>query len=740
MKRPGFTNLLPSLALSRPQVRRSTIIIALALAAIFSAALIMRIYPAKYGFFINEFDPYFDYYATDFLVQHFDEKGLLGMLEYFTWTDTQTWYPNGRNVASTSQVGLHFAGALLYIITRSIVGISITLYDFIVLFPVFIGSFTTLAMYLLVKRISNASAGLLAALVIAFSPPIIQRGALGWFKSEPLALLLIVLGSYFFLTIYNDNVSRQGLVLRAIIAGFLLGFANTTWGGALYLSAVFGVLLFISPFLKVDLRKTVYLGSIFVAFNLIFSSIFPRPGPSMILGPGGMALLGGLLFAIVAYGIKRTVDSSVYVRSLMKVTFVFALIGFIVLSFGTVTSLSLRYETVINPFLRTAEPLVESVAEHQSPTGADFLASYFSLLFIAGFGAIMTLRRRSMGAGYTLILALSAIYISASFSRLMVFSSLAFAILAGIGLHELSSSILRDGGVSSLKKKFRIREVRNEFKIGFVFFMIFIISLPVIYPAQISAFASNSWLETADIPVSIASASTNFRADVPDWREALSWIKYSTPQFQSSGTPTVFAAWWDYGYWISVMGNRTSLADNATLSTVRIAKLGQMFMSEETESIQILDDLKADYVVIYIVGQSFTLAESGQRLFLLGNSGDESKKQWFIRIAGLDENLYLEDDAFTPTPYFWENSLLGKMIPFSFAAFAEFNEQGLQFSNSTEYESGLRSIYTFDMKYPVDGSGPLKLAFMSSSLSEPQDGIFSAVIVYEIVDSRPEEP
>ena len=733
-------NLLPTLALRRPQVRRRTIIITLALAAIFSAALIMRIYPAKYGFFINEFDPYFDYYATDFLVQHFDEKGLLGMLDYFSWIDTQTWYPEGRNVAFSSQVGLHFAGALLYIITRSIIGISITLYDFIVLFPVIIGSFTTLAMYLLVKRISNSSAGLLAALVIAFSPPIIQRGALGWFKSEPLALFLIILGSYFFLTIYNENVSRQGLILRAGIAGFLLGFANTAWGGSLYLSAVFGALLFISPFLKVDLRRTVYLGSVFVAFNLISSSIFPRPGPSMIMGPGGMALLGGLLFVVIAYGIKRTVDASVYFRSLMKVIFVFALIGLIVLSFGTVTSLSLRYETVMNPFLKSAEPLVESVAEHQSPTGEDFLTSYFSLLFLAGFGIIMMLRRRSIGAGYTLIFALGAIYISASFARLMVFSSIAFAILAGIGLHELSSAILRPGGVSSLKKKFRIRELRSEFKIVFVLFMISIISLPVIYPAQIREFSSNSWLETADIPVSIASASTNFRADIPDWREALSWIKYSTPPFQSDGTPTVFAAWWDYGYWIAVMGNRTSLADNATINTTRISTIGKMFMSEETESIEVLNDLKANYVVIYVVGQTFTLAESGQRLYLLGSSGDESKKQWFIRIGGLDENLFLEDDAFTPKPYFWENTLLGNMIPFNFAAFAEYNQQGLQFSNSTKYESGLRSIYTYDMKYPADGPGPLRLAFMSSSLAEPQDGIFAAVIVYEIVDSQPEEP
>jgi dolichyl-diphosphooligosaccharide--protein glycosyltransferase len=348
----------------------------------------------------------------------------------------------------------------------------------------------------------------------------------------------------------------------------------------------------------------------------------------------------------------------------------------------------------------------------------------------------MTLRKRSIGAGYTLILALGAIYISASFARLMVFSSISFAILAGIGLHELSSAVLRPGAISSLKKKFHIREVRNEFKLGFVFFIIFIISFPVIYPAQNSL----TWAGHADMPVSIASASTNFRADVPDWREALSWIKYSTPPFQSNGTPTVFAAWWDYGYWISVMGNRTSLADNATLSTIRIAKLGRMFMSEEKESIEILNDLKANYVVIYVVGQTFTVAESGQRLYILGSSGDESKKQWFIKIGGLDETLFLEDDAFTPKPYFWENTLLGNMIPFNFAAFAEYNQQGLQFSNSTKYESGLRSIYTYDMKYPADGPGPLRLAFMSSSLAEPQDGIFAAVIVYEIVDSQPEEP
>jgi dolichyl-diphosphooligosaccharide--protein glycosyltransferase len=725
MELPSQIYTLISKAFQRPRVKRSTVIITLALVAIFASAIIMRIYPAKYGFYIHEFDPYFDYYATDYIVQSFNEKGILGMLDYFSWTDNMTWFPNGREVAATSQVGLQFTGAILYIIATSIFGLVISLYDFIVLFPVFIGAFTTIAMYLLVKRISSASAGLLAALVIAFSPPIIQRGALGWYKSEPLALFLVILGSYFFLTIYDEKTSRIGLVLRASVSGILLGIANTAWGGSMYFTAVFGALLFLTPFLKVDLRRTVYLGSVFVAFTLIFSAIFPRPGPAIISGPAGLAMLGGLLFAVIAYGIKNTVDSRVYFRSLVKAAFVFALIAMVIVSMGAVSSLSGRYQTVLDPFLRSIDPLVESVAEHQTPTGADYLSSYFALLFIAGFGAVMMVRRRSIAAGYTLILALSAIYVSASFARLMIYSSIAFAMLAGIGLHELTSAIVRPPTVSSVKKKFRLPETRSEVKFAYGIFMIAIISFPVAAPTGIN------WLETADVPVSIASSTTNFRANIPDWREALSWMRYSTPPFQPDGKQTVFAAWWDYGYWIAVMGNRTSLADNATINSTRISQLGRMFMSEESQSMEILRQLKADYVVIYVVGQAFT--QSGQQFLLLGTSGDESKKQWFIRIGGLDENLFLEEDAFTPTPYFWENTFLGKMMPFSFVGYAEFGEQGLQFSEKTEYERGLRSLYTYDLKYPEDGPGPLRLAFMSSSLAEHQDGIFSGVIVYEIV-------
>jgi len=319
---------------------RRTVLVLLALVAIFSAALLMRVYPAKYGFYLNEFDPYFDYYATRFIVNNAERHGFGVILSddaninYFKWHDYRTWYPEGRNVAASSQIGLHFAGAVLYLAARNLFGLTVTLYDFLVLFPVFFGALTTIAVYLLVKKISGAAAGLLAALVIAFSPPIITRGNLGWFKSEPLALFLTLFASYLYLSLYDAKTSSVGVILRGLAAGLLLGYANTAWGGSQYFSIVFALLLICSPFLNVDLKRTLYAASLLVAPNLLVSAAFPRPGPSFITSPVGLLLLGSLFFVFVAYGVKKAVNPKDYMKTLAKVVFTLMLTGILVLAFG----------------------------------------------------------------------------------------------------------------------------------------------------------------------------------------------------------------------------------------------------------------------------------------------------------------------------------------------------------------------------------------------------------------------
>ena len=134
-----------------------------------------------------------------------------------------------------------------------------------------------------------------------------------------------------------------------------------------------------------------------------------------------------------------------------------------------------------------------------------------------------------------------------------------------------------------------------------------------------------------------------FRVKTNDWINALNWISTNT------SSNSVITSWWDYGYWITTLGNRTSLADNATINQTRIATIAKMFMDQTDNGLKIAQDLKSDYIVVYIVGQRFS-GINGSELYVLGNGGDESKKQWFIRIGGFDENILLNKTVLLQHP------------------------------------------------------------------------------------------
>ena len=166
----------------------------------------------------------------------------------------------------------------------------------LVLFPVFIGSLTAVVFYFLVKRIAGDAGGLFAALMIAVSPPLITRGNLGWFKSEPLGIFLFAIGAYFFLTLLDSEMSSKQRIWRAIIAGFFLGYANTAWGGSEYFTAAFGLFFLILPFLNVNLSNLTISALFFTIADIFGSALFPRPGVAVVTSAEGLAIIGGTAF------------------------------------------------------------------------------------------------------------------------------------------------------------------------------------------------------------------------------------------------------------------------------------------------------------------------------------------------------------------------------------------------------------------------------------------------------------
>ena len=97
------------------------------------------------------------------------------------------------------------------------------------------------------------------------------------------------------------------------------------------------------------------------------------------------------------------------------------------------------------------------------------------------------------------------------------------------------------------------------------------------YPEKLNWTNSNS-----GTPITILNSGTNFYISTNDWPHAMQWLKENTPE------DAVIAAWWDYGYWISTLGERKTLVDNATLIDWQIRKLASMFMSTPDHAWQIL--------------------------------------------------------------------------------------------------------------------------------------------------------
>ena len=706
------------------QFQAKHLLVILVLILAFSTAFIIRSYPIKYGFALNEFDPYFDYRATKYIIDN-------GFAAYLNWHDYESWYPEGRFVPTTSQVALHLIAATLY----KIFGFGSSLLDFVIMFPVIIGSLTTIVIFALVRNVSGTTAGMFASLLFAFMPAIIQRGNLGWFKSEPLGLFLALLSVYLFLSsIKSKNIKRT--ILTAAGGGLILGLANSSWGGIQYFSIPLGIFFFVLPFLRKD---SIFLYGIisFTLITLITAGAFPRPGISFVIGLPGIALIAGMIFAIVGTIIRTKSSPAKANRNLIAALAIFVLLIASIFLVGAYQPSSFRYLVAVNPFLSSHNPLVESVAEHSTPTVIDYFTDYSILLIFAGFGVWVSFSKRTDMTVFALIIGLTGLYVSATFARLMVYSSIAIVILASIGLYELTRSILQNRIENENKIKTRefrknikegkiLPDVKPLVKIAFVAMVVFLISIPLIDYNGLIYPKNFNWISSADIPPSIVNGATGFRMQVEDWVHAVDWIANNTPK------DSVIASWWDYGYWITTLGNKTTLADNATINQTRIETIAKMLMSEQETATQIAQDLKADYILVYIVADRHN-GPNGNSFYTLGSGGDESKKQWFMKIGGFKESDYVEDDGFTPNANFWNNTLLGKLIPFTPISYASFGN-GMLTNIQPEYSSGTIALNLKDIKYPINGTSdqPYKLVYASPSFENDNEDIVFGVFVYQV--------
>jgi len=540
----------------------------------FSLSFMLRAQPLEYGFELNEFDPFFNYRATQFMVEN-------GLPSYLEWNDDLSWHPYGRDVSATSQVMLHTTTAMLY----QTFGMGSSLYDFTIIFPLVISSLTAIVIFALVRTIGGTTAGFFASLFFAVSPIIIMRGSIGWFKSEPLGLFYGLLAVYLLISGIKSDKGKVS-VAKIVGAGIILAFGLASWGGTQFFILPIGLFFLALPFLRKDNKFIIWTSVIFTSVFFLVTGLYEKTGFAFISNLSGFFLIGCTVFLVACVIIRRI--SKAQLRNGLVLLGGAIIAGIAIVSSGVINLGSFRYLNAANPFLITTDMLTDSVSEHATST-IDISFYFFSILMVfAGLGAWLLFQKkvnRSLQikgemAAFALIIGFLGIYFSSAFVRLEVFGAISVIILSSIGISILISKIL----------KAEHKPTSVVTKISFLVVIAALLIVPMVYPEKLNWSNNN-----AGLPNTILNSGTHFDISTNDWPDAMQWLKENTSE------DAVIAAWWDYGYWISTLAERKTLADNSTVLDWQIRKIAATYMSTPEDAWRILtSDVKTDVSSYYV--------------------------------------------------------------------------------------------------------------------------------------------
>jgi len=751
----------------------------------------LRAQPLEYGFELNEFDPFFNYRATQFMAEN-------GLPAYLEWHDDLSWHPHGRDISSTSQVMLHISAVVLY----QTFGMGSSLYDFTIIFPVVVSSLTTIVVFAIVRTIGGTTAGLFASLFFAISPIIIMRGSIGWFKSEPLGLFYGLLAVYLLISGIKSDKGKVSIA-KIVGGGILLAFGLASWGGIQFFILPIGLFFLALPFLRKDSKFIIWTSVIFTSVFLLVTVLFDllkgvgfadQLGIDFIYSLNAFFLVGCTIFLVACVIIRRIINKN-QLRNGLALLGGAIIAGIVITSSGIISLPSYRYLNAANPFLITTDMLIDSVSEHATTT-IDISFYFFSILMVfAGIGAWLlfqkkvnrSLKIKGEMAAFALIIGILGIYFSSAFVRLEVFGAISVIILSSIGISILISKIL----------KAEHKPASVVTKISFLAIIVALLAVPMVYPEE------HNWANSGDYPITILNSGTQFGITTNDWSDAMQWLRENTSE------DAVIASWWDYGYWISTLAERKTLADNSTLLDWQIRKLAAIYMSTPDHAWQILmsdtetdvssyyvtlpadiacptqqsddvcdkiqyskldnfevwiDDsspekiydpdiadkyptlfdywesevyvlppiltgLDADYVIVNLAAEKLSEDNILDLYVLRQKGGDETKVFWFLKIADLHLFDYYGPELTSYTDKFWDDTLLGKLIPFTHILYVDPDNPEIQ---SETFKPGYTSIYVKNIKFPMNGDGPFQLVYVPPSFEMDAPGPLTGPLIYKI--------
>jgi dolichyl-diphosphooligosaccharide--protein glycosyltransferase len=698
----GQTNGLKSLK-KRFKINRSNMLVISALILILFVAFTARILPIRWEIptdqvHLNEFDPYYQYSITNYMVHN-------GLFSPYTdhWVNYQQWYPDGLDM-SRSYPALPMTAAVLYKAV-SFLGINVDLMTFCSILTVLLGSLPCLIVYFIGKDVGGKAVGLFAALFLALAPSFLQRSSLGFFDTEIPGMRGLVFFILLFMRSLDSKRSLRGSLLYSIGAALSLAYFITGWGAAYYVLALTALFAFVLVVLKRADRRLLISYGITIGLSLLIAIQFPQVGYSYLISAPILIVMAVFVIMLTNEFLRRRVSVKTQISTAIAVIAAL-LIGIVSLTYlGYLGDLAGKFTTVLNPSIRSSTPLIASVAEHKvTAWGSLYLELGISALFFLT-GLYFALKNPTNRNIFLLLFGITGLYFGTSMVRLLVIFAPAFGLLVGMGIVGLLKpfmAMFKEAPNAAAKTKRKLLHVSKEYSgLGIILILILLMTQFAFTP-QTGGMPRS--VQGAYVPTSLMSAALPIvpNAPMPQWLNMLNFVNANL------SSSDVVAAWWDYGYWLSVRGNVTTLADNATVNATQIENLGFVYMADESSSLKMLTaygQKNVKYILVFtvlIVRQD----DSGSFYSIPWGYGDEGKWMWMADISGGAKDRLIKEGFMDPNNAWTDRNDFGYSSGYSWI----WNEQG---ENSVIY----KLLADVEQEFSISTSGYVTPYYGSSATS-----------------------
>jgi len=616
------------------------VVLALAWLAGFSSRLFAVI---RFESIIHEFDPWFNYRATAHMVEH-------GFYDFLNWFDERAWYPLGRIVGGTVYPGLMItSGSIHYVL--SLLNIPVHIRDICVFLAPLFSGLTAISTYFLTKELWSEGAGLFAACFIAIVPGYISRSVAGSYDNEGIAIFALMFTYYLWI-----KAVKTGSVYWGAWTALSYFYMVSAWGGYVFIINLIPLHVFVLLIMgRFSQRIYVAYNSFFIigllcSMQIPFVGFQPVKTSEHMASAGVFALLQAVAFLNYLRGFLTKTDFKVFFLTAGTVAAGLVFTAVVGLTWaGVIAPWSGRFYSLWDTgYAKIHIPIIASVSEHQPTTWFSFFFDLHVLACVFPVGLWYCIKNVNDERVFIILYAISAVYFAGVMVRLMLTLTPCVCILAAIAFSKLFTIYLKDDENPKdedpetdekngrlYDKAGKMRKMKYEQGKGDdlgmnlrMIVVLVVLLLLMMFAVHCTWVTSNAYSSPSIVLASYGNDGS--RQILDDFREAYYWLWQNTPE------DARVMSWWDYGYQIAGMANRTTLVDNNTWNNSHIALVGKAMSSNESAAYEIMTNLDVDYVLVIFGG-------------VIGYSGDDINKfLWMVRIAeGEHPQDIKESDYFT---------------------------------------------------------------------------------------------